>query len=279
MVCKTRCLLFLCCAIGASSSFAAREGAESEWFTFASWNIGHQAMGLKCTPTIPPGEVDRYLKDYREFLEPLKARAIGICEYSELFSTNGPLRTADALFADYGTKLEGTRRGAQCNSLFLKGCALKETFEREYPKRSQRVYYRLARVDMDGREVCFVQTHLDWDLGKDDPRRSFREDQMRTIIADMAKEKHVIVAGDFNIARRAGDTPDHAQEYDVFAEAGYTVANRGKLMTFPSWNQPSRDQPIDNIIVKGFEVRDVAVKCSDRLSDHKLIWCRLRFAD
>lgn len=276
---KTLCTALLGCAAAAFSFQAAGEGNDGGWFTFASWNIGHQAMGRKCTPTIPPGEVDAYLRDYRDFLKPLDARVIGICEYSGEFSTNGPMRTADALFADYGIKLEGTRRGAQCNSLFLKGCMLKESFEREYPKRSQRVYYRLARVEMDGREVCFVQTHLDWDLGKDDPRRAFREDQMRTIIADMEKEKYVVVAGDFNIARRKGDTPDHAIEYDVFAEAGYTVANRGKFITFPSWSQPSREQPIDNIIVKGFEVRDVAVKASDRLSDHKLIWCRLRFAD
>ena len=276
---KVLCSALLLCLLGAFAAPAAKGGEDGGWFTFVTWNIGHQALGKKCHPTIPPGQDEKYAAEYRAFLEPLNARIAGICEYSEEFSTNSPAKTADVLFGGYDVKIEGTRRGAQCNSLFMNGCRVKETFEREYPKRSQRVYYRLVRVEMDGREVCVVQTHLDWDLGKDDPRRRFRADQMRTLIEDMAKERYVIIAGDFNIAKLPEDTPEHAVEFDVFENAGYTLANRGQLITWPSWREPAREQPIDNIIVKGFEVSDVAVKTSERLSDHKLLCCKLKFKD
>ena len=272
-------LLAAAVALAAGGAADAASKADDGWFTFISWNVGHHAMGLKSRPTIPPGQDEAYLHMYRTFIG--DARIVGICEYSAEFTTNQPMKTAEVLFGDYDVKVEGTRRGAQCDSIFLRDCRLIERREREYPKRSQKVYYQLARVVMDGREVCVVETHLDRDLGEKDtlPRREYRADQMRTIIEDMAKEKYVIVGGDFNIAKHPGDTAEHASEFDVFAEAGYTLANRGQLVTWPSWSAPKRECPIDNIMVKGFEMRDVQVRGHIKLSDHKMISCRLRFAD
>ncbi len=265
-----------------AAAFAVDAAAKPDdgWFTFVSWNIGHHAMGLKTHPTIPPGQDEAYLHMYKTFIG--EARIVGICEYSAEFTTNQPLRTAEVLFGGYDVKIAGTRRGAQCDSLFLKGCKLLESKEREYPKRSQKVYYQLARVLMDGREVCIVETHLDWDLGAKDklPRREYRADQMRTIIADMANATDVISGGDFNIRTdQPGDPKDHATEFDVFAEAGYTLANRGQLITWPAWHNPKRECPIDNIMVKGFEMRNVQVKSSEKLSDHKMLSCELKFKD
>lgn len=246
-------------------------------FRVVAWNVGHHARGIGARPTIPPGMDETYRREYREFIG--DARVVGICEYSEEFSTNSPVRTVDALFSDYDVKLEGTRRFPQGNSLFFKKCRLIETKEREYPKRKRAKYYKLARVEMDGREVCVIETHLDFDTGPNDPLREARADQMRTIIADMANEKHVIICGDFNISSRPEDTKDHAVEYDVFAKAGYAMANHGQLMTWPSYRNPKREQPLDNIIAKGFEISDVEVKSSERLSDHKMLSCNLRFLD
>jgi len=262
-----------------AASLVSAAWADDGSFRFVTWNIGHQSMGRRSRPTIPPGRDEEFLAMYKSFIG--DARIVGICEYSAAFTTNKPMKTAEALFGDYDVKIEGSQRGAQCNSLFLKGCRLVERREREYPKRSQKVYYQLARVQIDGREVCVVETHLDWDLGEKDtlPRREWRADQMRTLIADMANERYVIIGGDFNIDRSSGDTVDHAAEYDVFAEAGYTLANRGQLYTWPADRASKREQPIDNIIVKGFEMSDVQVKGHDRLSDHRLLSCRLKFAD
>ena len=246
-------------------------------FRVVAWNVGHHARGIGARPTIPPGMDEAYRREYREFIG--DARVVGICEYSEEFSTNSPVRTVDALVSDYDVKLEGTRRFPQGNSLFFKNCRLIETKEREYPKRKRAKYYKFARVEMDGREVCVIETHLDFDTGPDDPLREARADQMRTIIADMANEKHVIICGDFNISSRPEDTKDHAAEYDVFAKAGYAMANHGQLMTWPSYRNPKREQPLDNIIVKGFEISDVQVKSSERLSDHKMLSCNLSFLE
>ena len=266
--------------LAAAFAVNAAEKPDTGWFTFVSWNVGHHAMGLKALPTIPPGQDAAYLHMYKAFIG--DARIVGVCEYSAAFTTNQPMMTADVLYGGYDVKIEGTCRGAQCNSIFMKDCRLLEKKEREYPKRSQKVYYQFARVMMDGRKVCVVQTHLDWDLGDADklPRREYRADQMRTIIADLAKEKYVIIGGDFNIKTdHPGDTKDHATEFDVFAKAGYTLANRGQLITWPSWDNPKRECPIDNIIVKGFEMRDVQVRGHSKLSDHKMISCRLKFRD
>ena len=263
----------LTAAGGRSSSSAVV--ANDSWFTVVSWNVGHHAMGIGRRPTIPPGKDDEYLKGYRDFIG--DARVVGLCEYSAEFSTNQTLRTVDALFGGYDVKLEGTDMFPQSNSIFAKGCQLVETEERQYPKRKRAKYYKFARLCMDGREVCVIATHLDFDKGPDDPLREARADQMRTLIADMENEKYVIICGDFNISSRPEDTPSHAVEYDVFANAGYTLANRGQLMTWPSYKRPKRLQPIDNIIVKGFEMRNVQVKSSDKLSDHKMLSCELRF--
>lgn len=270
-------MLLAALAADAASAAPAEPGDGS--FRVVSWNIGHHALGRARQPAIPPGQDESYMEMYRDFIG--EARIAGICEYSADFTTNQPMKTAESLFGDYDVKIEGTQRGAQCNSLFLKGCELLESVEREYPNRSQKVYYQLARVLMDGREVCVIQTHLDWDRGDDDelPRREWRADQMRTLVADMAVEKYVIIGGDFNIGRSRDDASGHASEYGVFAEAGYTLANRGQLITWPAWSVPTLEAPLDNIIVKGFEMTDVEVKAHDRLSDHKMLCCRLRFID
>jgi len=264
-------------AAAGGRSFSSAAVANDGWFTVVSWNVGHHAMGIGRRPTIPPGKDDEYLKGYRDFIA--DARVVGLCEYSAEFSTNQTLRTVDALFGGYDVKLEGSDMFPQSNSIFAKGCQLVETEERQYTKRKRAKYYKFARLCMDGREVCVIETHLDFDTGPDDPLREARADQMRTLIADMEKEKYVIICGDFNISKRPEDTPSHAVEYDVFANAGYTLANRGQLMTWPSYKRPKRLQPIDNIIVKGFEMRNVQVKSSDKLSDHKMLSCELRFKD
>ena len=57
------------------------------------------------------------------------------------------------------------------------------------------------------------------------------------------------------------------------------MTSPGQLMTWPSYRNPKREQPLDNIIAKGFEISDVQVKSSERLSDHKMLSCNLRFLD
>ena len=72
-------------------------------------------------------------------------------------------------------------------------------------------------------EMCRVDSRSTMDFASE---RKVRADQMRTLIADMEKERYVIICGDFNISRHPEDTANHAVEYDVFAKAGYTLANR-----------------------------------------------------
>ena len=265
--------------LGCITAVAGQVSRDADWFTVVAWNVGHHAMGKGMTPSIPPGQDDEYMRGYKAFIG--DARIVGISEYSELFSTNSPRKTVDVLYGDYDVKLVGTkrRRCPQGNSLFMKGCRLIETKERDYPKRKRAHYYKFARVEMDGREVCVIETHLDWFRGKNDPLREMHFDQIDTLIADMKNEKYVIIMGDFNISRMPGDTQTFSGEYDIFAKAGYTLANKGEIKTWPSYkNYKGKPVPLDNIMVKGFEMCDVQMKSSDTLSDHNMISCRLRFA-
>jgi endonuclease/exonuclease/phosphatase family metal-dependent hydrolase len=268
-------VLFIMTVACAFASLSVAYASDS--FTVVSWNVGHHARGVKRYPAIPPGRDGEFRAKCLKFIG--GARIAGLSEYSHMFSTNSTATTAETLFSGYALKLEGTDMFPQCNSIFVMDGKLLETRERRYPKRKRAKYYKFARVELDGHEVCIIVTHLDFDTGPDDPLREARADQMRTIIADMAKEKYVIVCGDFNISPRSGDTKDHAAEYDVFADAGYTLAHRGGLVTWPAHKGSNRECGLDNIMVKGFEMSDVRTESYPTFSDHRLLSCRLKFKD
>ena len=156
--------LALAASVVGVSIVARSSSVDDGWFTVVTWNVGHHARGIGGRPTIPPGKDDEYLKGYRDFIG--DARVVGLCEYSVEFSTNQPLKTVDALFSGYDVKLEGTVRFPQCNSIFARKCRLIESKERAYPKHKRAKYYKFARLDIDGRDVCVIETHLDFDTSR-----------------------------------------------------------------------------------------------------------------
>lgn len=86
-----------------------------------------------------------------------------------------------------------------------------------------------------------------------------------------SKNRHLIpiICADFNIANNS--------EYDIFKEAGFCLANcgdNGTFYTYPAYNPESA---LDNIIVKGFNIKNVSTLRDPNLSDHCLIKCTLYF--
>lgn len=253
----------------------AADGTPS--FRFMSWNIGHFAVGKSYKSTILEEDAEARGAAYRKHLDDIGADVVGICEYSDLFTTNGTVRASDAVFSRYPNKEIGPSHFYQWNALFWGEYPLLEKRVVPYPEHVQHTYYVAVRLDIGGTDVWFVETHLDWDLTSEGHARD-RLSQMEKLIEDFRDAPRVVMAGDFNVGTRDVDGQKlpkvipAPEEYDIFVRAGYALANADGSPTFPS-SHPRH--PLDNIIVKGLRVSDTRIHPSGDLSDHNAISCLL----
>lgn len=239
-------------------------GAQAEKFTFVAWNIGHFALGTNCNSSISAAEVPAYAQEYKALLGALNPRIVGLAEYSTRFDKKGTLYTRDVLFKDYPIQLESPYHGGHVNALFIRACDLKQSQIVDYTNHYQRTHHYDAVVNMDGREVLVVMTHLEpnWPCNQLEKRKS----QVRQLIHDLDGRQHVILAGDFNIKTK--------DELEPFLAAGYTMVNADMKNTWPAIRP---NQAIDHIFVKGFAASDFRVISNPKLSDHCLIACSLEW--
>lgn len=118
-------------------------------------------------------------------------------------------------------------------------------------------YYITAELPVGDETVTIIALHLAFhdNLSPD----TVCTDQMDELIAKYADAEHVVLLGDWNAY--------HAEYYERFADAGYTVANDGSYLTCTGSRTGGLEWPVDNIIVKGLTISDFrAVDTS--LSDH-----------
>ncbi len=256
----------------ASVVLADGRATASRSFTFASWNIGHFALGLSHASTIPESAAEAKSREFRAFLAEVNADVLGVCEFSEAFATNGAVPSAKAVFAGYGQSVVGPCHFYQWNAQFLRAGTILGTRVHEYAKHAQGVYWLETRVKICGEEVVFVETHLDWCSPE------VRSAQMRELVERFKDEPRVVLAGDFNQGIRYSDRSkpdaDNPAEYKVFADAGFTLGNDGRHKTYPPLN-PFKS--LDNIIVKGLQLRNFKVWMRGDLSDHGLVSAELSF--
>ncbi|MBP5510161.1 MAG: hypothetical protein J6Z49_04530 [Kiritimatiellae bacterium] len=238
---------------------------------FATWNIGHFSCGRSSQPTLSDEAAEEMAAKYRLFIDYAGVDIMGLAEYSPYFTKTGKKRTAGTLFADWLIALEGTRRGGMCNALFLREGAVTETREREYAHRVRLAYYKFARVRLNGVVFCLVETTLEQTDSAEPSHQSDRIKQIQTLIEDFKDEPYVILGGDFQIQRKKGDTADCWQEYALFEKAGWTLAHHGEMKTAYTRTAGKPKLPLDNIIVKGFDIRNVRVQSDPALSDHALL--------
>lgn len=250
-------------------------GADS--FGFATWNIGHFSLGWSAVSSIPPADVPAKQAAYRAFIASAQADVIGVCEHAEAFSSDGKVKSADAVFAGYPGYVAGPFCGAHGNVFFWRNADLLASGHADYPIRNMCCYYEWARMNILGRSVVFVETHCDWntfDVGHEFDRL----EQLKHLVAKFKDEPRVVIAGDFNTCWRAnrekGVWTDMFKEFDVFRQAGYEAAHWGELKTWPS---KSPYLGIDDIFAKGLKVSDPRVQSDETLSDHALLRCTLTF--
>ena len=252
---------------GLLGNACANEKGLPATITYAHWNIGHFAMGKSCNPTIPASESAMRAKEYEHFIKDLKADVFGCSEFDSVFDQAGG-KTVDKLFSSYDTANIGPKNTYQSNAIFTKGLKRVQCEIVNYTNRCQSTYFIDATYLMDGQEVHFVQTHLDWNSNAKATRS--RPMQIQQLIGYFASKEHVVIAGDFNVYAAA--------EYLPFQQAGYQLAScgaNGPVQTVEGDSNSFR--AIDNLLAKGFSIQKVRTADDEyKLSDHKLLLCTLR---
>lgn len=254
----------------ASCGFAADDS-----FTFATWNIGHFSLG-KWPPGMPVADVPVKAPLYRDFLKRADADVIGLCEYDDFMDVSNTYAVADNALSAYPNSAKDSSGTARLNVIYWKDAELVASGKVRFPNHSQHRFYRFVRLRIHGREVCFVETHLDWNLQKPGHAND-RADQIARLVSAFKDEPYVVIGGDFNTAvLRDGKWHDSPEDYEPFRKAGFSAAHWGELKTWPA-NAPY--QSIDNIFVRGLSISEQKVLADPTLSDHALLRCRLAFAD
>ena len=243
------------------------------------WNIGHFSRGKHPNSSISDIDYNNKVKEYRQLLNNVSADVIALCEYSVLFAntTMHPSCYADTLlFSDYTNRFIGNNgriRNYSLNAIMSKrGLLLPATIEYKANQsatishtsaiKATDYYYNKTAIELCGHEVTLINTHLAFDTNNPDVAIN----QIIELIDALSGEEYVIICGDFNTV---------ASSYELFKEAGYSLANEGDIGTFPS---SSRVSPLDNIITKGLIIHNIFVVKSP-LSDHYPIVCTITSCD
>ena len=237
--------------------------AEKKEIVVATWNIGHYANGSKPYSLIEPKQIKDKQKAFRTMIyDSLSADLIGINEFSPVFGKEErgkEVLSSKALFNKYRFKKEGTQSWIS-NSIYSQYKF--ENVEKSYfncsksfkPKdpRATLFNYLSADASFHGVKVKIVLVHL---ISR---QPKLCQLQIEELIAKYKTCDKIIMFGDWN-----------TWNWSKFKKAGYSLANNGSLITFPS-----KSYALDNVIVKGLEISDVKVVKTD-LSDHYPLVCRI----
>lgn len=259
--------------VGVSSSWSIwkvdaykRRTVEMAKIRMAHWNIGgfvytDWVVGGP-THVIPAEDAPEYAQKYRELLNGINADLIGIAEYNPAFSAANWV-TKDVIFQCFNFIYEGTKTGANCNSVFGNIMEWVGQEEIKFTASSYNRYYTHVTARFMGENVHIVEAHLDHTYNQ------MRVAEISQLIADMSPYRYVIVVGDFN----TGDEETIETELAAFTNAGYKMFNDGYIgLVITSLTQ----EYVDNIVTKGFAMSNIQVSQeSGTLSDHLLIYCDL----
>ena len=227
---------------------------------YGTWNIGHFSMGTDTITTITPEQKEEKQLAYRNFLNSLNLDILGVCEDDPIFCKDGT-RSDVAVYSLFKFLTEGTKYGYNCNSYYHN---LGEPINDEmffFPASAQVRYLHEVEFVVNGKKVVFAETHLE--LTAED-----RATEINAIINRYSDYDYVVISGDFNVA-------GELTELQPFVDAGYTLALMGYVGAIPTYSNINPHVCIDNVIVKGFAVSNVAVHDTTDLSDHKLVSCDL----
>ena len=238
----------------------------------ATWNIGHFAMGEKANSTIEDGRVAMKSADFLDYINnAVGADIMFLNEYSQKFTKNN-YYAKNTIFTSYNTVYEGPQINYSCNAVYSKvSISQPQKHEFECNKTAPYIspyveaedyYFVTTDLVINGKTVKLVSVHLAFD---DYGSTNVVINQLNELIAYCAQYEHVVLMGDWNVGSFS--------EFDVFTEAGYTLANTDKKM--PTYKSGSS---LDNIIYKGVTVTDFTL-AGTNLSDHYALYCTITVED
>lgn len=292
---------------GVPSRIAALEsekGGEICKFSVCSYNIGHFSLGKSSDTFVsdqkedydytnygsstPYSNYDAQKTRWRNTLNEYSPDVLLMCEYITTFAHNqaGDVSTENAILSKYLYNRVGPLPSSDSYMRTAVFANIKlGTSDVTYFTNTVQAgrYYQCVEVNICGKDVKFVITHLDWNQGE--YGATYRAEQIQKLITDFQNEEYVVICGDFNVSS--------ISEFDSFANAGFTMANDGYLgevPTYPAsgtevWSGGTKTvvdaarSGIDNIIVKGFAMSNIRVIDKKELSDHCAIMCDLTLID
>jgi endonuclease/exonuclease/phosphatase family metal-dependent hydrolase len=240
------------------------DGMKKNCYTIATWNIGHFSQGEKPYPTINTSIYSTNYNELRRVLEDsIKADVFCLNEYSNIFFSDGGKDegiTKELFFGDYAFSKIGPLLGFSCNSIFsnikIKNMKLhlfeiSKTVQSNMP-RAANYYFLEGNLYLDGEKVKLVCAHTTSSAS------ALCQSQIAELLNKYRNCDKVIMCGDWN-----------TQDFSLFKNSGYNLANDGSYKTYPSKNYA-----LDNIAVKGLEISDVKM-VKTAVSDHYPLVCNI----
>ena len=245
-----------------------------DFVTLFEYNIGHFSNGVQKNSTITAAQYLSKVDGFRALLSNQKPHIYGIVEYSAIFGKNtagNNVNTKDELFNFQDIEFESSQMNYACYALFGNNvpiynvqindfdCLANETITHTTAVTAQDYRYISADVYVFGVTVKLVVTHLAFDNNRPGVLTTA---QISELITKYASYPYVVMLGDWNVA--------NFSEFTAFVNAGYSMANDGSLLTFPSTGKA-----LDNIVAKGLTIFDVQMVVSG-LSDHYPLICKIQ---
>lgn len=236
----------------------------------ASWNLGHFSLGASSDTRITHDNYEEMRQKWAERINEIDADIFCCCEYNTNFvnasGDDAAISARDAIFSLYRNASIGAKNSYNQNAMFanVRFTGFKSV---NFDNRTQARYYIVNTVNIGGKDIKVVATHLDFN--QDSTGQQNRALQMQQLISDFANDEYVIICADWN-------TSDGGSEFDVFANAGYKMANHGYLgdmLTYPAGD--TQTSILDNIVVKGFAVNGIHLVNDATLTDHFAVYCDL----
>ena len=257
-----------------SESYASEYVKAPGTLRIMHWNIGHFSMGKYPTSKITDALFYVRRDSFLDVFSKEDADILALCEYSMYFIDTGnhPKCLADTLllkdypYVYFGN--DGIIRNYSLNT-FISRINLSDNKTLEYDSNKNATitsssiifatdyYYIRSSIELEGKRITLIGTHLAFDLNNPEVVTN----QIKELIEVLKDEEYVILCGDFNT--------DQQGDYDLFVQAGYSLANKGDIATHPT-NNPNK--PLDNIVVKGLHISNFHLTPTF-LSDHFPLVC------
>ena len=246
---------------------------------WTQWNVGQFARGAGA-PNITPSTYNSMAIRWNDEVADEYAKVFGMIEYNPVFGKNVDnvdVSPDDVVWHDYPYK--AIFRQPQTASYWggtaiLSQIALSNAEKIKYtcyegvvapdPTTQHMIdevaFMTVADMTYMGVVIKVVETSTAYNFSNR-ADNTYQRMAYQELVSRFGNEPYVIISGDFECVDK--------EDYDIFADAGFSLCNGGDFGWFNTCMTPLTDTvtELDNIIVKGFDVEDVVVRYND-LSDH-----------